>query len=259
DDARLTGSTSGDGGGAVDTVATHDGGASAKSPTATHDQSATMTTTVSGFTSLIFYWKVSSESGYDYLRFYIDGTLQDQIAGTVDWTQQSYTVTSGSHTLTWTYDKDYSVSSGSDCGWVDKLELGSGSVDPIAGALDVSSLTFSLSGDEEWFVTTADSYYGGSSVTVPAALNHSQSATMQTTISGSTSVKFYWKVSSETNYDYLEFYIDGTLQDRISGTVGWQQKTYTVTSGSHTLKWVYDKDGSVSSGSDTGWVDKLEL
>ncbi len=256
----LTFGTTGDGIWVTDTVTTYYDGDSAKSPVIAHDQDASMSTTISGFTSVKFYWKVSSESGYDYLKFYIDGTLQDQVAGTVDWTQQSYTVTSGSHTLTWTYDKDYSVSSGSDCGWVDKLELDTGgSSDPIAVAVDASSLDFTLSGDEEWYVTTADSYYGGSSVTVPAALDHSQSAVMETTISGYTSVKFYWKVSSEAGYDYLNFYIDGTLQDQIAGTVGWEQKTYTVTSGSHTLKWEYDKDGSVSSGSDTGWVDKLEL
>jgi hypothetical protein len=81
---------------------------------------------------------------------------------------------------------------------------------------------------------------------------------MQTTVSGTGVVSFYWKVSSESDYDYLEFYIDGSLQDRISGTVDWQQMTYTLLSGSHTLEWRYTKDGSVSSGSDCGWADKLE-
>ncbi len=252
--------TSGDGAWDIDTTTVYYDGDSAKSPSITDNQAAAFETTISGYTEVKFYWKVSSESGYDYLKFYIDGTLQDQIAGTVDWNQKVYTITSGSHTLKWEYDKDYSVSSGSDCGWVDKLELGTGGTsDPIAVAVDESSLTFSLSGDQEWFVTTADSYYGGSSVTVPAALNHNQSADMQTTVSGYTQVNFWWKVSSEASYDYLKFYIDGTLQDQIAGTVGWTQQTYTVTSGSHTLKWEYDKDGSVSSGSDTGWVDRLEL
>jgi len=82
---------------------------------------------------------------------------------------------------------------------------------------------------------------------------------METTITGKTTVKFYWKVSSEASYDYLKFYIDGVLKHQIAGTAAWAQKVYTVTTGSHTLKWVYAKDASVSSGSDTGWVDKLEL
>ena len=48
-------------------------------------------------------------------------------------------------------------------------------------------------------------------------------------------------------------------QDRISGTVDWQLKSYTVsTTGSHTFKWRYTKDSSGSIGSDCGWVDKVQ-
>ncbi len=131
--------------------------------------------------------------------------------------------------------------------------------DPIAEALDYPGLSFTLTGNQDWYVTTADSFYGGSSVTIPSALGNNQSSTMETTISGKTSVSFYWKVSSEAKYDYLKFYIDGVLQEQISGTVGWTLKSYSVSSGSHTLKWIYDKDYSVSSGSDAGWVDRLIL
>ena len=70
---------------------------------------------------------------------------------------------------------------------------------------------------------------------------------------------FYWKVSSQENCDYLEFYIDDVLKDRISGEVGWQKKTYDVNStGYHTLKWRYVKDGSDHDGSDKGWVDYVQ-
>ena len=37
---------------------------------------------------------------------------------------------------------------------------------------------------------------------------------------------------------------DGVLQDRISGEVGWQQKSYPLGGdGTHALVWVYSKDG----------------
>jgi len=82
---------------------------------------------------------------------------------------------------------------------------------------------------------------------------------MQTTVNGKGTLKFYWKVSSEYDYDFLEFYIDGSLQDQISGSVNWQQKTYTIsTSGPDTLEWRYVKDSGTNSGSDCGWVDKVE-
>ncbi len=236
------------------------GGDSAKSGTITHSQSTTIETSVTvGSTQAVkFYWKVSSEASYDYLRFYIDGVEKTKIAGTVDWTQVSNNIAAGTHTLKWSYTKDTSVSSGSDCGWVDKLEITAPASDPIAEAVDYPGLTFTLSGNANWFSQTTTTYYGGDAAQ-SGDIADSQTSTMETTISGKTSVKFYWRVSSETNYDYLRFYIDGVQQASISGSTSWAQKTYTVTSGSHTLKWSFTKDGSVSTGSDCGWVDKLEL
>ncbi|MDD5491265.1 MAG: hypothetical protein PHV60_01110 [bacterium] len=34
---------------------------------------------------------------------------------------------------------------------------------------------------------------------------------------------------------------------------------YYLGEGSHTFKWSYTKDGSVSSGSDTAWLDDVEI
>jgi vibriolysin len=236
------------------------GGDSAKSGTITHNQSTTIETNVTvGSTQAVkFYWKVSSEANYDYLRFYIDGTEKTKIAGAVDWTQVSYNIAAGTHTLKWSYTKDVSVSSGSDCGWVDKLEITTPAADPIAEAVDYPGLTFTLTGNANWFSQTTTTYYGGDAAQ-SGDIGNSQTSTMETTISGKTSVKFYWRVSSEANYDYLRFYIDGVQQASISGSTSWAQKTYTVTSGTHTLKWSFTKDVSVSTGSDCGWVDYLQL
>ncbi|MCK4761635.1 MAG: PKD domain-containing protein [Candidatus Aminicenantes bacterium] len=260
DNGSLTFTKSGSADWYKDTGVYYYDGDSAGSGAITHNQSTTIETSVTvGSTQAVkFYWKVSSETNYDYLRFYIDGVEQTTIAGTVDWTQVAYNIGAGTHTLKWSYTKDGSVSSGSDRGWVDKLEITAPAADAIAEAVDYPALTFSLSGNGDWFPQTTTTYFDGGAAE-SANIVDSQTTTMETTISGKTSVKFYWKVSSESNYDYLRFYIDGVEQDQISGTVDWTQKTYTVSSGAHTLKWSFTKDGSVSSGSDTGWVDKLEL
>ena len=68
-----------------------------------------------------FYYKVSSEQHYDYLRFYIDGTQQDQWSGNEDWTQVSFPVKAGRRTFEWTYSKDGSSSNGSDTAWIDDI------------------------------------------------------------------------------------------------------------------------------------------
>ena len=68
-------------------------------------------------------------------------------------------------------------------------------------------------------------------------------------------ISFYRKVSSEETYDFLKFYIDGTMLEQWSGEVPWSEVSYPVTAGTHTFKWEYSKDISVSSGSDCGFVD----
>ena len=70
---------------------------------------------------------------------------------------------------------------------------------------------------------------------------------------------FFYKVSSESNYDKLHFYIDNVEKDTWSGTIGWTQVTYPVSAGSHLYKWTYTKDGSVSSGNDCAWIDYISL
>jgi hypothetical protein len=72
-------------------------------------------------------------------------------------------------------------------------------------------------------------------------------------------LSFWWSVSSEKNHDLLQFYIDGVLRDKISGNVNWQQKNYVINAGKHTVKWVYMKNGAVSTGADAGYVDTVQI
>jgi fibronectin type 3 domain-containing protein len=73
--------------------------------------------------NISFYQKISSESGYDFLRFFIDGVQQGEWSGSGSWTQQSYAVTTGTHTFLWRYLKDVNTVSGSDCAWIDHLNF----------------------------------------------------------------------------------------------------------------------------------------
>ncbi len=68
-----------------------------------------------------FYYKVSSEATYDYLRFYIDGVQKAEWEGEEGWSLATFPVTEGEHTFKWAYEKDYSVSNGQDCGWIDYI------------------------------------------------------------------------------------------------------------------------------------------
>jgi hypothetical protein len=60
---------------------------------------------------------------YDYLDFRIDGTSMYKQAGITNWEKTSIPVTSGFHTLSWTYQKDSSTSLGTDNAWIDNIVL----------------------------------------------------------------------------------------------------------------------------------------
>ncbi len=83
-----------------------------------------ITASVSDATKVSFRWKVSSESNYDFLHFYVDDTeVVSKISGSTDWTTVNYALSQGTHTLKWSYTKDSSQDSGSDCGWVDAIQV----------------------------------------------------------------------------------------------------------------------------------------
>jgi fibronectin type 3 domain-containing protein len=128
----------------------------------------------------------------------------------------------------------------------------------LGDAVDNPALSWSTGGDANWFGQTVTSYYDGDAAE-SGAVGDFDYTYIQTTVNSPGILTFYWKVSSELDYDELKFYIDGTEEDSISGDVGWTAKSYELSSGTHTLKWLYEKDGVGSEGSDCGWLDKVEF
>jgi hypothetical protein len=70
-------------------------------------------------------------------------------------------------------------------------------------------------------------------------------------------VSFWYAVDSEADYDFLNFYIDGTLIDQWSGYIDFTRAEYAVDTGMHNFKWVYEKDKSGSVGDDATWIDDI--
>ena len=210
-----------------------------------------------------FYWKVDSEASADHLKFYVGSTEIDALSGNVDWTQLEHLLTGSLlQTLKWCYEKNASGASGEDRGWVDKLEL-SNTVE-IAIALDTTeSITNSAGDDADWSGQTTTYYNDGSTnndALQSGAIGNSQTSCFETDVTAPQRVNFYWKVDSEASADHLKFYVGSTEIDALSGNVDWTQLEHLLTgSGSHTLKWCYEKNASAASGEDRGWVDKLRL
>lgn len=68
-----------------------------------------------------FYFRVSSEAGYDFLRFFLDDNKVGEWSGEQDWTRASFPVNAGNKVFRWSYAKDGYVSSGADAAWLDYI------------------------------------------------------------------------------------------------------------------------------------------
>lgn len=110
------------------------GSFSARSGQITHNQTSSLALTTNFFGGVAsFYLKVSSEPGWDFLKFYLDGNLLAQWSGEVDWLNYPFNVPNGLHTLEWRYVKDANNSAGMDAAFIDNLSL------PLGAPIDAST------------------------------------------------------------------------------------------------------------------------
>ncbi len=122
---------------------------------------------------------------------------------------------------------------------------------------DFSNYPWVMSGSQPWTIDMANSYEGIYSARSGVILD-GQSSTMTVDLDlNAGPFSFWYKVSSESGYDFLTFSVDGVQVASWSGTVAWTQYITVLTSGTHSLAWTYAKDGSVASGSDAAWVDYI--
>ncbi len=125
---------------------------------------------------------------------------------------------------------------------------------------DFGAMPWTLAGDGEWFVQDAVAR-SGSFAARSGAVDHRQSASLDLAFDAGEGgeLSFWYRVSSEANYDFLEFYLDGERLARWSGNIGWTRYATVVPAGAHALRWRYVKDEVVSAGQDCAWLDDVVL
>lgn len=118
-------------------------------------------------------------------------------------------------------------------------------------------------GNSNWAIQNSNVLVG-SQTAKAGTITNSQSTSMSLDVSSlpAGTGTFDYQVSSEGSFDYLNFCIDNTACSRYSFTNQWSgtaagTHSFTIASSASTLTWSYTKDGSVSSGSDTAWVDEI--
>ena len=110
-----------------------------------------------------------------------------------------------------------------------------------------------------WFGETNFTHDGVLPPRRVATLGRFSRPLLQTTVSTNLAgaYTFWWMVSSELDFDFLQFSINGVVQTSISGSVGWQYISIPAPPGTNVLTWTYSRYSIFSSGLDAGWVDQF--
>jgi hypothetical protein len=103
-----------------------------------------------------------------------------------------------------------------------------------------------------WFGQSAV-LYQDSAVAQSANIVHGNVSTLEAELIGPGTLSFWWKVSSETNYDLLVFE-SSLMTNEISGQVDWQQRIVPIAPRTQVVRWRYAKDLNMVTGQDAAWL-----
>jgi uncharacterized protein YkwD len=131
--------------------------------------------------------------------------------------------------------------------------------DDLTGALDGAGLPWTTAGDANWNAQTTLSH-DGMDAARSGVITDNQVSRLELQATGPATLSFWWKVSSERNFDFLTVQVDGVAPiPRISGEIEWTRQTIDLPAGMHAIVWTYTKDSSVSVGQDAAWLDEVAL
>jgi subtilisin family serine protease len=110
-----------------------------------------------------------------------------------------------------------------------------------------------------WFVQTNQVAHGQFAAR-SGPVGHGQfSALSLTAVLDAGVGSFSYRVSSETNFDKLQFRLNGIPLGSWSGQVGWLSHQFSVPAGTNTLEWRYVKDFTINAGDDAAFLDNVQL
>lgn len=221
-------------------------------------------------TGLIFDYKISSELGADILEVYVNEVSVATISGnlTSRWNTKYIFEASntGNYKITFRYVKNSSVNTGDDVVIIKNVRPGS--ISDQVGNQIISNGQVATNDINFYEGTTGYTFIESSSDGVSFIQSNNNGA------SGSTSeiytdlymregdeFTFEFFVSSESNYDKLRFYANGSEIFVRSGIMSsFESYTYVASStGEYTFKFTYSKDGSVNSGEDCARVKNVSV
>lgn len=124
---------------------------------------------------------------------------------------------------------------------------------------DMNQFAWTTSETYPWTVVNSGAYAGTYCARSGNYHVNSSNSELELTINAPIAgeVSYYSKVSSESNYDFFRFYLDGIEKESRSGNGNWVFSSWPIEAGTHTLKFTYEKDYSQHGSSDYAWVDNI--
>ena len=127
---------------------------------------------------------------------------------------------------------------------------------PLGEAVDATSLDWATGGDSLWRWQT-NTTHDGVDAAWSGTLTQPGTAWIQTTVAGPVAVSFWWRIASI--FESLSFAVDGTNWASLSGSIGWQQRSFFVPTGGHSLRWSAVKTTTLASWPLDAWLDQVTL
>ena len=125
---------------------------------------------------------------------------------------------------------------------------------------DYSQYAWVIDPDFPWFIDNTEIYEGANSSRSYDGLPHNEESelSVEIDVTADGDISFWKFVSSEEDYDYLKFKINGSKVGEWSGEdQSWSFVSFAVTAGLNEFKWEYDKDGGWEEGMDCAWIDYI--
>ena len=129
---------------------------------------------------------------------------------------------------------------------------------PLGDAVDAPDLSWNSDGASPWTAQQSFSH-DGSDAARSGSVANGQRSRLSTQVTGPAMVSWWWRTSSEAEFDHLNLLVDGQIRQVLSGESGWEESSTTVGPGAHTVAWEFVKDPTYAKGSDCGWLDQVRV
>ncbi len=155
-----------------------------------------------------------------------------------EWTDQSFLLGAGPHTVRWQNQRDEFSPAGRSVLMLDQLRIRLIAATTLQEAMDGDSLEWNSPGDVPWLTAATAAAHDGTDSSFSDSLQNGQRAVLETTVTGPGTFAFWWQ--SKVQGGSSRITVDATTlkeNSAYSGPLSWRREVVEVPEGSHSFRW----------------------